>query len=275
MHSLNFLWTLSKARLRWIKSTPGSNFNWIFVPGGPGLGSESLVQLTEMLNLPGTFWHFDFSDDGSNIIENTGENFGLHWSNGLLEVTAALPNVILVTHSAGGMFALATPDLEKNLKGLVLMDSAPDFTWQKFFSDHVSRHPIAKMSQLQSQYEKNPSNDLLKQLVKVCVPYFSMSISQDKLLKIIDTLPINFKSHLWAHKYFDKTYQAKWVPQNVATLIFAGSDDHITPIELFIEQPEFQRKNIAIKKITHAGHFPWLENSPQILLEFEQFYQRL
>jgi hypothetical protein len=50
------------------QSSSAQDLNWIFIPGGPGLGSEALSGLTTLLSakIPGTIWHFDFPNDGSN-----------------------------------------------------------------------------------------------------------------------------------------------------------------------------------------------------------------
>lgn len=134
-----YLWTRSKARIRCLHTNPGKNFNWIFIPGGPGLGSESLAGLPEILQLPGTAWHADLPGDGSNTTEDDIKYFS-QWSVALIEVACALENVILVAHSSGGMFSLATPELEKIITGLVLMDSAPDASWQKCFAQQVKEN---------------------------------------------------------------------------------------------------------------------------------------
>src|SRR5690348_11126297 len=64
------LWTLDGARLRC--QSRDSTINWLFLPGGPGLGSEAIAGLTELLNdkIPGIIWHLDLPNDGSNILQN-------------------------------------------------------------------------------------------------------------------------------------------------------------------------------------------------------------
>src|SRR5258708_26094 len=126
----HFLWTKSKARLKQVRTDHTKNYNWLFLPGGPGLGSESLSSLTEILHLPGASWNVEFRGDGSNTTEDDEKSFA-NRSQAIIEATCAVENVILVAHSSGGMFALATPELERNLKGFVLMDSAPHADWQK------------------------------------------------------------------------------------------------------------------------------------------------
>ncbi len=140
------LWTKSKARLRFLKTNPG-NYNWLFLPGGPGLGSESLTGLTDLLNLPGSTWQLDLPGDGS----NTTGDFS-RWPEALIEAVSALPHVILVAHSSGGMFALATPEVENKLRGLVLMDSAPDASWQTSFAAAVKANPLPEAEKLQALF---------------------------------------------------------------------------------------------------------------------------
>ena len=41
-------------------------WNWLFVPGGPGVGSESLAGLVAAVRPPGTCWLVDLPGDGSN-----------------------------------------------------------------------------------------------------------------------------------------------------------------------------------------------------------------
>jgi len=269
----SYLWTKLKARLQLVHTAPGKNYNWLFLPGGPGLGSESLNGLAEMLQLPGTVWHVDFPGDGSNTTTDDAEYFS-HWSAALIEVTSALENVILVAHSSGGMFALATPELEKNITGLVLMDSAPDASWQQFFAQYVKENPLTETEKWQTIYDKDPSNETLRQLTIACAPYFSTKNSLQKIILLLQSLPFNYKTHLWAATHFDQTYQAKWVPKTIPTLIFAGDQDHITPLKLFLDSHDFQRENILIREIDNASHFPWLDNPEKIKQIFEEYCQR-
>jgi pimeloyl-ACP methyl ester carboxylesterase len=267
----NIIWTKSKARLELCRTDHSHKYNWLFVPGGPGLGSESLRDLTRILDLPGTMWYLDFPGDGSNI---TDKDFS-HWQKALIEATQEQANVILVAHSSGGMFSLATPELEKYLAGLILMDSAPNADWQKCFIKYVSAHPIAEAKRLQKLYEENPSNDLLKQLTIACASYFSTKKSLDKIVTMMGSLPFNYKSHIWAEKNFDSTYKASWVPRSLPTMIFAGDQDPITPLNLFLESNEFQRNNILIREIKNASHFPWMDNPEEVQRLFSEYCQWL
>jgi hypothetical protein len=62
----SYLWTKLGSRLKRVRTTGKKNLNWIFVPGGLGLGSEAIAPLTSILKLPGTIWHLDLPGDGSN-----------------------------------------------------------------------------------------------------------------------------------------------------------------------------------------------------------------
>ena len=267
----NIIFTKSNARLKLLRADSSNKYNWLFVPGGPGLGSESLDDLTQILQLPGAIWHMDFPGDGSNI---TDKDFS-YWQEALIEATNELNNLILIAHSSGGMFSLATPELENNLTGLILMDSAPNKGWQKYFIEYVKAHPLAEADKLQKLYEDNPSNDLLKQLTIACAPYFSTEKSLDKIITMMASLPFNYKSHLWAEKNFDQTYNASWVPQSLPTMIFAGDQDHITPLKLFYESNKFQRNNIVIREIKNASHFPWMDNPDEVKRIFTEYCQLL
>ncbi|HEY5260284.1 MAG TPA: alpha/beta hydrolase, partial [Rhabdochlamydiaceae bacterium] len=94
-----YLWTKLGSRLNRIRSSGKKKLNWIFLPGGPGLGSEAIAPLTSILKLPGKTWLLDLPGDGSNL-RGSFKN----WKPALLEAVQALDNVILVGHSRGGMF---------------------------------------------------------------------------------------------------------------------------------------------------------------------------
>jgi hypothetical protein len=66
----NILFDTNKTRLTLVKSMPGMNFNWLFLPGGPGIDSGYLHELISLLSLPGNIWSIDLPQNGSNIINN-------------------------------------------------------------------------------------------------------------------------------------------------------------------------------------------------------------
>ncbi len=259
----NIILTASGARLTQIRSDTLQKPNWLFLPGGPGLGAESLQSLTDILELPGTLWLLDLPGDGA----NSAGDFA-NWSTALIEACSHMKHTILVAHSTGGMFALATPPLEKSLMGMIIMNSAPNHEWKKRFADFMQAHITPEITQLTEEYQEDPSDDLLKELTLECAPLYS---SDKRLLQMLGTLPFNHRSHLWAEQHFEPSYVAKWIPQKMPVLIFSGDRDFITPLELFSGRSDFLRRNIFMCKIKNAGHFPWFENPEQVQVVFQEF----
>ncbi|MES2121553.1 MAG: alpha/beta hydrolase, partial [Chlamydiota bacterium] len=273
------LWTASGARLQSVSSGDGKNLHWLFVPGGPGLGSEIMHPLTQILKLPGTLWHLDLPGDGSNIPSKHPHLSQLtsieNWANGLLEAVEAFDNVVLVGHSRGGMFALALPELEEKLAGLVLLDAAPDMTWQSEFAIRIENKPLPGRNAQALAYEKHPDDATLKEFVMEGTPYMFTPDALDKGRKTFENLPYNNAAIQWTLNHFDPTYKAKWVPQRIPTLILAGSDDLATPLKYFAEKKEYIRTNITLREIKDAGHFPWIENPQDVAKAFEEYSKKL
>ena len=265
-----YLWTRAGARLQLVRSEEGSSLHWLFLPGGPGLGSESLLPLIDVLELPGNMWLLDLPGDGSNVTANNKQSFS-HWSQALIEATGALKNVVLVAHSRGGMFALATPGLEKNLSGLVLMTSAPDMSWQKELAEKLVCFPLPEADWADRSYKKNPSNDALRECIVTAAP--RMFFTEDGLkrgVQFLNKLPFNYEVFQWAEEHFDPTYQAKWIPK-IPTLILSGEKDIAIPLKHFAEKQEYKRSNILMREISNAGHFPWIENPQSVIAAFDDY----
>jgi pimeloyl-ACP methyl ester carboxylesterase len=200
------LWTPSRARLRFIHQSKEGNLNWLFLPGGPGLGSESLLPLINLLQLPGNCWCFDLPGDGSNTTSNNGKSFS-HWPKALIEGVKEFEHVILVAHSTGGMYALSLPELEKHLKGLVLLGSAPNAKWQTAFAKMVTSFPLSNLEILQENYRKNPSTETLKALTLASAPYLFTPQGQSLGIQSLLSLPYNYETCQWSEEHFDSTYQ--------------------------------------------------------------------
>jgi len=263
-------WTASRARLQLVSSSEERDLNWLFLPGGPGLGSESLLPLLNILKLPGNLWLLDLPGDGSNITSNNSESFS-HWPLALLEAVKQLDHVILVAHSTGGMYVLSLPELENLLDGLVLLDSAPDAKWQFCFEEAVKNLPVPGLNILQTEYEKNPSNKTLKALTIASAPYLFTQLGQTAGVESLRFLPYNYEICQWSGKHFDQTYQAKWVPKTIPTLILTGEKDLLTPLQLFKEDKRFFRDHIIFKSIKGGGHFPWIENPREVAEAFTAY----
>jgi pimeloyl-ACP methyl ester carboxylesterase len=267
-------WTASRARLQLVRSSEEGNLNWLFLPGGPGLGSESLFPLLNILELPGNMWRLDLPGDGSNTTANSSKSFS-NWSSALIEAVNEFEQVVLVAHSTGGMFALSVPEIEDLLHGLILLDSAPSSEWQLLFADVVKNFPIPKLEILQRKYKEVPSNKALKAITLASAPYLFTKKGQALGLEMLSTLPYNYEVCQWSEEHFDPTYRAKWIPQVIPTLILNGESDLVTPQKLFTERKEWNRSNIIFKLIMNAGHFPWIENPQAVISAFNEYVHML
>jgi pimeloyl-ACP methyl ester carboxylesterase len=269
-----YLWTLDGGRLQFQSSHKNCAINWLFIPGGPGLGSEVLADLTQLLKnqIPGAIWHFDLPNDGSNILKDQSI---CNWYTAIMQAVSSLENVILVAHSTSAMFVQTMPELEEFLHGLVLIGTAPDASWQKLFSEYRKENMDAFITQVEEEYLLDPNNETLRKLLiaeaKNCF-VTKQSLASGK--ELLNKAPINQAADKLYSKVFNsETYKATWIPQTLNTLIMNGSEDHITPLKLFGNNASYQRNNIVIKEIVGAGHYPWFENPSQITQAFENFYE--
>lgn len=79
-------YTPSGVRLR-KHSVRDGELNWLLLPGGPGIGSESLHELADAMEVPGTIWLVDLPGDGSNADPERGDPFH-SWPGVLVEYLA-------------------------------------------------------------------------------------------------------------------------------------------------------------------------------------------
>jgi pimeloyl-ACP methyl ester carboxylesterase len=211
--------------------------------------------------------------DGSNHTSDDAEYFS-HWSQALIEAINVFEKTILVAHSTGGMYALATPALEQKLIGLVLMDSAPDASWQNLFAHVVEANPIPEMEKLHQKYIADPNDQTLKELTILSIPYLFTKDGLKRDISFLNSLPYNHKTCDWSAKHFDQTYEAKWIPKDLPTLIFSGEFDHVT-FDLFSNSQKFLSKKIMIRKIKNAAHFPWIESPQEVINVFAEFVRKV
>ena len=269
MTNTSYQWTLGGTRLEHIKTNPGSDYNWLFLPGGPGMGSEYFYSLTGNLKVPGTLWHVDLPDNGANRrqIDNVGFS---SWRDQLLEAVQLFDKVILVGHSFGGMLALTTPGLEEHLQGLVLMNSAPG-EWKPALEANAKEKKLPNILGAQTRYGKNPDNEKFRKLIYSFAPYFFSRDAQQKGLIMLEQTPLNHKPFDWGNQIFFPEYQAQWVPENIPTLLIGGDHDYTMPSALFKSDQRFQRDNIKLQEIAGGSHFPWLERSEAVSMVFSDF----
>jgi pimeloyl-ACP methyl ester carboxylesterase len=222
-------------RLRQLQDKPGPV--WLFLPGGPGLGSEYLDSLVQVLELPGSLYLVDFPGDGSNQTPFHPEM----WKKGLIELVQSFQHVHLLAHSFASMFVMTCPQLESHLESLVLMSaSAKKLT-------HHSSGPI------------NLKEYFLSRLHLYVLPE-----TLEYATKLFENLPFKDEAFLWVRDHFHPSFHPSWVPQKVPTLIITGEHDRITPLSSFDGTPYLHRPNIVVKSILGASHFPWLEKPQEV-----------
>ena len=259
-------------KLQYQSAHNSSEINWLFLPGGLGLGSEALASLTGLLKekIPGVIWHFDLPNDGSNVLKDKPIS---NWRSSIIQATTALDKVILVAHSTPGMYVQTMPELEGILHGLVLIGSAPDSSWQKTFAEYCKNNADLAILNAEKEYTENPGNESLRQLLIAAAKYcFTNKKSLIAGKELFKQIPVNHAASEWSSEHFDaEHYNATWIPQKTPTLVTTGSNDNITPLKLYKDNKIYQRENILIKEIDAAGHYPWFENPKEIIRVFEEF----
>ncbi|MFG2194538.1 alpha/beta fold hydrolase [Streptomyces sp. NPDC048639] len=268
-------WTESGVRLRRAGSRPG-RWNWLFLPGGPGLGSESVAGLAEAAGVPGTAWLVDLPGDGSNrdVSEVPAEPYA-RWPGVLVEAARALDDVVMVGHSTGGMYLLSVPELEPHLAGLVLVSSAPHAGWLPAFAEYAARHPIPGIDEATRQYEREPGDPNLRRLALASAPWNFTAPFVPEGRALLSRCSYNHAAVAWSGEHFDDEYRARWAPASLPVLIVSGAEDRIVDQSLWQDEPAFTTSNILRRRIGSAGHFPWVENPAAVRAAFADLTGRL
>ncbi len=270
-----YLWTFDGGRLQYQSSHETSMINWLFLPGGPGLGSEALAGLTQLLKdkIPGVIWHLDLPNDGSNTLIDKPIT---HWRSAINQAVKAFEKVILVAHSTPGMYVQTMPELEKLLYGCVLIGSAPNAEWQKTFEEYCKHNTDAHIASAEKEYINNPNNENLRRLLIAAAKYcFVTEKSLQEGKELFSKIPINHSANEQSSKFFDsEKYQATWIPK-INTLITSGSKDHITPLHFYSNNPEYKKSNILVHEIPGAGHYPWYENPNEVVNIFQNYIRKI
>jgi len=244
-----------------------SGYTWIFLPGGPGLGSDYLEPLCKQLNLPGTHLLVDFPKDGNNHQGILNFNY---WKRGLIDLLTQYENPILVTHSFSGMLALDTPELEPFLKGLVLINT----TSRNSFFEHVSamqeKHQLPDLVPPAAEYHLAPSSETYKQFWETYKHYCFTAEELPLSEEMISLFAFNNESYYYAIEQFYPNYQGRWYPK-IPTLTIASENDFICPPNIFTGDKLFQRENILNKIINKAGHCPWVLQINELRSYFNEF----
>jgi pimeloyl-ACP methyl ester carboxylesterase len=264
-------------RYKLAKSNPGNIiFNWLFIPGGPGADSSYFLDLINNLDIPGNLWLIDFPGNGSNISDHVPADFNFDsWDEYLISTIKRFENPIIVGHSFGGMFPLLFPQLEQLLKGFVILNSPPSL-WLEEAAKCAKENNIPLVVEPLAEFERNPNPETWKTALLACAPYYFPENTLEIGKKLIEQMPFNYLAAVWWLKKVNEiNFTAKWIPQNVPTLILGASHDFMAPYSLYERDKRFDRENITMKKIKNAGHFPWIEQMNIVKSEFKSFADKI
>lgn len=257
-------------RINQLSKAPG--YNWLFLPGGPGLGSEYLIDFCKQLKLPGTITLLDFPMDGTN---SNGKLDFAHWREGLINLLKNYPDVILVTHSFSGMFALSMPEIENSLCGLILMNT----TSMNSFFDHVSKmqqkHHLPDLIPAASAYHLHPSNESYREFWNTYKHYCFTPDEMQHGEEMMNLFAFNNASYHHAIQYFYPHYECKLHSSMLPIMTIASEYDFVCPPEIFIQDKRYQSKNVLNKIIAQAGHCPWITRMDAIQDAFDDFVKKI
>lgn len=255
--------TASGVRLRPVASRPG-DLNWLFLPGGPGIGSESLQGLADAVEVPGVSWLVDLPGDGSNIV--AGDPFA-GWPGVLVEAARALPRPVFVGHSTGGMYLLSVPELESLLAGLVLVSSAPHAGWMDDFVRMTQEHPLPAVDAAAAAYEADPTDVNIGLVTVAAAPWNFTPAGVAAGAELLARMPYNTAAVDWSARNFDSTYELSWWPAALPALVVSGAQDRIVNQRLW-DVPRFQGGHVLHRRIDAAAHFPWVEQPAAVRAAF-------
>ncbi|MBN9111869.1 MAG: alpha/beta fold hydrolase [Pseudonocardia sp.] len=263
-------WTSHGVRLRRARRTPGER-NWLFLPGGPGIGSESLRELVDVAACPGTSWLVDLPGDGSNVDAPGAppDPYAL-WPHVLLEAVDAVPDPVAVGHSTGGEYLLAVPALEERVAGLVLVSTAPDCSWMPTFEAMCAADPLPEVEAATQRYGAEPTDANLAAIAVASAPWNFTPEGVEAGRDLLARMPYNRLAVEWSDVNFDRSYTAAWFPETLPTLILSGGADRIVDQSLW-DDPRFTGPNVRRVVVDGGAHFLWTERPDAVAAAFADF----
>lgn len=270
----NYLYDSNHVRYELYQTSEGKPYNWLFFPGGPGADSSYLRSLVDELKLPGNVWLIDLPGNGSNLSEGYLEDFD-QWANLFPGIIQQFDNPVLVGHSFGGMFPLLFPELESYLKGFVILNSTPSL-WLEEAVAYSKQFDLPDLSKEMQEFTVNPNPGTFRTALDACMPYYFPESTLEKGRELLAQVDFQYQPAVWwQRKAIESNFSAKWIPQEVPTLIIGSRYDCICPFALFQKDKRFQRSNIELLFIENAGHVIWVENPAKAKEAFEKMILRL
>ena len=267
-------WTPLGVRLRRRRRSPGP-LDFLFLPGGPGIGSESLAELVDSADLPGTSWMVDLPGDGSNVDAPgaPADPYPL-WPHVFLEAVAAVECPVAVGHWTGGEYLLSIPGLEDRLEGLVLISSAPDAGWRPGFEAMTTVDRLPAVEAATARYERDADDETLREIAVESAPWNFSAAHIPAGRELMGRMPYNGAAVEWSATHFDRSYVSAWWPRRLPTLIVSGTADRIVDQTLW-NDPYYRGTNVDQVWIEDAGHWPWIERPDSVRTAFRAFADQL
>lgn len=195
--------------------------NWLLLPGGPSIGSERLIELADAMHVSGSIWVVDLHGDGSNTARQPGDPYA-KWPGVLLEAAEAVSEPVFVGHSTGGTYLLATPGLQGLVRGLALLDTAPDCSWHPEYLQMTLRDPLPAFERAAAKYALDKSIANLTTLAVTSAEWNFTPAALDAGRALLARMPYNVAAAEWSDAHFDHTYEALWWPTDIPVLRLWG-----------------------------------------------------
>ncbi len=268
------LFTPHGVRLR-LHSRRTGELNWLLLPGGPGIGSESLLELAGALDVPGTLWLVDLPGDGSNRSPpGAPKNPFEVWPYAVVQAAQAVKNPIFAGHSTGGMYLLNTPELEPLLRGMALLDTAPDAGWHPKFVEMTGVNPLPAVEAATAVYELDRRDENIAAIAVASAEWNFTPRGLARGQALLSRMPYKAAAVDWSDAHFDHVYQARWWPDEMPVLRLAGREDRIV-WQGGWRQPRFNTPNVIDRLINGAGHFPWIEDPGAVNAAFQELAEHV
>jgi len=268
------VFTPSGVRLRQHSARAGS-LNWMLLPGGPGIGSESLAELADALCVPGIVWLVDLPGDGSNrVAPGMADDPFAKWPQVLVEAAQAMPDAVFVGHSTGGMYLLATPQLDGLVRGIGLLDTAPDCKWHPRFVEMTARHPLPEVEAATKLYKCDKRDENIAAIAVASAEWNFTPVGLPAGRELLARMPYNSAAVDWSEDNFDHIYKVAWWPSAVPVLVLAGAEDRIV-WQGGWDDERFHTPNALFRMIPAGGHFPWIENPAAVSAAFDELTERI
>ncbi len=210
----------------------------------------------------------DLPGDGSNRAPPGGaaDPFS-SWPHVLVEAAQALPDVVFAGHSTGGMYLLATPELAHHVRGIALLDTAPDASWHPRFVAMTARHPLPAVDAAAALYEQDRRDENIAAIAVASAEWNFTPAGLSAGRALLSRMPYNSAAVDWSDAHFDHVYRAAWWPRSVPVLVLAGAEDRIV-WQGGWEEDRFRTPNALFRTIAGGGHFPWIENPAAVSAAF-------